>query len=225
VCRPRRLAARQPPVTCIGRLGDPRGTVTSAPLGDCRPSRASGSGSARPLQHGRTPLRGKWMPDQRCAAHSCRGEALPHPTAPQARQTRWHPTVGADDPGDTLPTAPALDSRPSRAGGAGSARPRGDGGTGCSTIGAALVCSVVGPAPAVGGRYGVSPVGARRGAPCGAPDPRGMHLTGRERRTGAVLVGHLAGLLGAAAALSARAPAWGCCARSTDWQTAIVAQC
>ncbi len=76
-----------------------------------------------------------------------------------------------------------------------------------------------------GGRYGVSPVGARRGAPCGAVDPRGMHLTGRERRTGAVLVGHLAGLLGAPAAPSARAPAWGCCSRSTGWQTAIVAQC
>jgi len=76
-----------------------------------------------------------------------------------------------------------------------------------------------------GVRYGVSPVGARRGAPCGAVDPRGMHLTGRERRTGAVLVGHLAGLLGAPAASSARAPAWGCCARSTGWQTAIVAQC
>jgi hypothetical protein len=76
-----------------------------------------------------------------------------------------------------------------------------------------------------GGRYGVSPVGARRGAPCGAVDPRGMHLTGRERKTGAVLVGHLAGLLGAAAFPSARAPAWGCCARSTGWQTAILAQC
>jgi len=76
---------------------------------------------------GGPPTRGKWMPDQRCAAHSCRGEALPHPTVPQARQTRWHPTVGVDDPGEALPTAPALDSRSSRAGGSGSACPRGDG--------------------------------------------------------------------------------------------------
>jgi hypothetical protein len=40
-----------------------------------------------------------------------------------------------------------------------------------------------------------------------------------------VLVGHPAGLLGVAAAPSARAPEWGCCARSTGWETAILAQC
>ena len=53
------------PVTCIGRLGDPRGTVTSAPPGDCRPSRTGRSGSARPLQHGRAAH--PWQMDARPA--------------------------------------------------------------------------------------------------------------------------------------------------------------
>jgi hypothetical protein len=45
----------------------------------CRPWRAGGSGTARPLWSGIPPHRGAEVPDQRCIAPSCRGEALPRP--------------------------------------------------------------------------------------------------------------------------------------------------
>jgi hypothetical protein len=106
---------RHIPVAHVSRVHDPVGTATIAPSEDCRPSGPAGQAPPDPYRTGPTPHRRTHVPDRGCVAPPCRGEALPRPPAPPARQFNVadtsRPTRSADQPNGRIDDRPAVNGR------------------------------------------------------------------------------------------------------------------
>jgi hypothetical protein len=96
-------------------------TVPPHPLASiCRPSGPAGQAPPDPYKRGSAPHRGAHVPDRGRIAPPCRGEALPRPPAPEARQCivahTSRPTRSADQPSSPLHDGPAVNGRASAPG-------------------------------------------------------------------------------------------------------------